>query len=43
MINLGVLQEHELVFVLVDLENYSSDKAKFDRVEEYDLSAAQKN
>lgn len=42
MINLGVLQEHELAFVLVDLDNFSSDNAKFDRVEEYDLSAAQK-
>ena len=42
MINLGILQEYELAFILVDLDNYSSDNAKFNRVEEYPLSAAQK-
>ena len=42
MINLGILEEHELAFILVDLDNYISDDAKFNRVEEYSLTAAQK-
>jgi len=42
MINLNVLEKEELAFVLVDLENYSNENSKFNRVEEYPLEAAEK-
>lgn len=42
MINLNVLEKEELAFVLVDLENYNNENAKFYRVEEYPLEAAEK-
>ena len=42
MINLNILEKEELAFVLVDLENYNSDDAKFYRVDDYPLEAAEK-
>ena len=42
MINLDILEEDELAFVIADLKNYNSNDDKFYRVEEYPLDAYQK-
>lgn len=42
MINLGVLKEYELSFIMVDINNYNGDNAKFNRLEKYPLDAYQK-
>lgn len=41
-INLNVLSVPEFALVFADIENYSSDIEKFNRVEEYGISAAEK-
>ena len=42
IINLNILEKHELAFVLVDIENYSNDAQKFNRVNDYYIGAAEK-
>ena len=42
IINLNILEKEELAFVLVDLENYNSEDAKFYRVDDYPLESAEK-